>query len=353
MARAKRVKKSSSFIGLLAGIKREVDAQLSHTLNDSRRQGESYGPEVGAMIDAVSSLCERGGKRLRPGLCVVGALCVQEGVELAPLLSAGVALELLQAYFLIHDDWMDQDDTRRGGPTAHVSLGRRFRSRALGERAAILAGDHAVALAQKCLLDVAASPARLQKAMRTFAEMQLAAVAGQQLDIIARTKNPELTYELKTSSYTVTGPLRLGAELSGAKTATLQTIEAYGRPTGVAFQLADDLIGVFGDPDKTGKPRGADLSAGKNTPLVQYGKKLLPQPDRVLLERVLRTGRATSRQLERLVTRLDECGARASVARRISELTREGTAALNSPGLTETGKRLLAEASVALTEREA
>jgi geranylgeranyl diphosphate synthase type I len=145
----------------------------------------------------------------------------------------------------------------------------------------------------------------------------------------------------------------LGAELAGAKTDLLESLEAYGQPTGIAFQLADDLIGVFGDPARTGKPRGADLTAGKNTPLVRAGKRLLSPKERALLDKILRQRKATPAQLERLVTRLDECGARARVKDRALELRTQGLQALENTTLTPLGKRLLQQASQALTERDA
>lgn len=340
------------FVALLDQVKPEVDRRLLLTCEESTAYGRTLGPEVEAMINAVSSLCERGGKRLRPGLCVAGALSARPSFDWSALLEAGVALELLQAYFLIHDDWMDDDDLRRGGPTAHVSLGRHFRSKALGARSAILAGDHAVSLAQRCLALLNVSPARLKKAMKTFADMQLAAVAGQQLDIIARTNHPELTYELKTASYTVTGPLQLGANLVGGSQALLAALADYGKPTGIAFQLADDLLGVFGDPSKTGKPRGADLTAGKNTPLVRHGLRLLAPAERQRLRTVLKSRKARPSELQTLVRRLDECGARAEVVARMNELRLDGLSAARAPAIKEPGRQLLEDAARALTDRD-
>jgi geranylgeranyl diphosphate synthase type I len=318
----------------------------------SQAVGVTYGPEVGLMVGAVRNLCARGGKRLRPALCLVGALCKDEDFDWTPALAAGVSLELLQAYFLIHDDWMDQDSERRGGPTAHVELGRHFRSKALGERSAILAGDHAVALASSHLAQLAVPPSRLRGVMLRFAEMQLAAVAGQQLDICAKTPNPELTYELKTASYTVRGPLLLGAELAGASRATRDALAAFSLPAGVAFQLRDDLIGVFGAPNETGKPRGGDLKEGKNTSLVQFGRELLGARELALLERVLGNPRATPLQLERVIGFLETCGARAAVENRIEELKTVALASTTHKSITPLGRRLLNGAVSALSDRK-
>lgn len=352
MASTSRRTADSSFSPLLTRVQKQLDPRLSLVLKEAESKATGYGREVGDMVGAVRKLCERGGKRLRPALCVAGGLCADPRAELRPLISAGVSLELLQAYFLIHDDWMDRDRERRGGPTAHVSLSRRFRSQEKGAAAAILAGDYAVALAQAQLAAVSAPAPRVRQAMATFADMQIAAVMGQQLDIMGKTANPELTYELKTASYTVVGPLRLGAQLAGAKKNTLDTLEAFGLPAGVGFQLRDDLIGVFGDPKKTGKPRGADLTAGKNTSLVRDGSRLLRGKDRAALKAVFGNSDAKKKEVERAVALLEKSGARAAIESRIAKLSNQAISALDQKGLSQSGRKLLEDAAATLCDRE-
>lgn len=352
MASPSRRSAENPFVPLLARVQKQLEPRLYAVLEEAESRASGYGSEVGHMVAEVRQLCERGGKRLRPALCVTGGLCADPQIELRPLISAGVSLELLQAYFLIHDDWMDQDVERRGGPTAHVSLSRRFRSEEKGAAAAILAGDYAMSLAQAQLAAVSVPPARVRQAFATFANMQLAAVMGQQLDMMAKTKNPELTYELKTASYTVTGPLVLGAQLAGAKKTTLDALTAFGLPAGVGFQLRDDLIGVFGNPERTGKPRGADLTAGKNTLLVQQGMNRLRGKDRRALEGVLGNRDAKKKDVELVVSLLSECGARAAVEARIEELLQTAGEAVQRKGLSQQGRQLLEGAVVSLCNRE-
>jgi geranylgeranyl diphosphate synthase type I len=329
------------FATLLTEVEAEVSTRLRKVLGDSEHQASGRGVEVRQMVGAVRSLTLRGGKRLRAALCILGGLCTSDRATREPLLQAGVALELLQSYFLIHDDWMDEDALRRGGPTVHVTLSARLGSDVLGERAAILAGDHAVAMAQLELARVTAAPLRLVQALRTFAEMQVDAVAGQQRDLTGHGKSSELTYVLKTASYTVTGPLVLGAQLAGARPATLATLRAFGRPAGVAFQLRDDLIGAFGDSRLTGKPRGADLVAGKATPLLGHGRRLLSGAARRKLERVVGQGQADPADVESAIAELEKSGARQLVERRIERLRREAALALSAKSITPKGRALL------------
>jgi len=347
-----RSAKKNPFLTLLGDVSRRLDPRLSQVLAHSQEKAQAYGPEVGDMVGAVKNLCERGGKRLRPGLCLVGALSKDPSVSWKPAIEAGVSLELLQAYFLIHDDWMDQDDERRGGPTAHIELGKKFRSKELGERSAILAGDHAVALASAHLTTLDVPAARLRKCMSRFAEMQLAAVAGQQLDVRGKTPDPELTYELKTASYTVRGPLLLGAELAGASKRTLDALDRYSLPAGIAFQLRDDLIGVFGSSKVTGKPEGGDLKEGKNTTLVREAKKRFKGTEKDALKKVLGNRRASPLQVKRVISLLESSGARAAVEDRIEHLKLEAQTALDGAPLSKKSLQLLEGAIGALADRK-
>jgi geranylgeranyl diphosphate synthase type I len=304
------------------------------------------------MVGAVRNLCERGGKRLRPALCVLGARAEDPRAPTLAAIEAGVALELLQAYFLIHDDWMDQDEERRGGPTAHVALKRAFGSQTLGDCSAILAGDHAVALATAHLASVPTTPGRLKKCFEQFAQMQLSAVSGQQLDVIGTTANPELTYRLKTASYTVRGPLLLGAELAGAKKHTKDTLDAFSEPAGVAFQLRDDLIGVFSPPRITGKPQGSDLTEGKNTSLIHAGRERLDKRGHARLNSVLGNRKARPAQIKRVIQDLEDCGARSAVESRIQELSNEAQQIANCSALPKSSQTLLLGALDALANRK-
>lgn len=351
MAKSRESADANPFLPFLSEVADALLPRLCSVLEQSEQKAKTQGPEVHEMAKAVTSLCLRGGKRLRPGLCAAGLLATDSRASLVPAIEAGISLELLQAYFLIHDDWMDQDDERRGGPTAHVQLTRAFGSRALGERGAILAGDHAVGLAQAHLCTLPVTASRLKKAFACFSEMQLAAVAGQQLDVIGKTSDPELVYELKTASYTVHGPLVLGALLGGASGKVIRALGAYSLPVGIAFQLRDDLIGVFGNPKKTGKPQGGDLKEGKNTPLSREGLARLTGQQRQAFKKVLGNRSASAKDVAQAVALLERCGARASIEARIQELTQEARGALKKAPLTPKGRSLLSGAISALTDR--
>lgn len=343
---------ANPFITLLAEVQVELDRRLSAYLERRVQLAARLAPEVSLMVKALSDLCRRGGKRLRPALVMLGYRAATRRAERGLALDAGVALELLQAYFLIHDDWMDGDATRRGGPSVHTVLTRRLGSAHKGAASAILAGDYAAALALEVLAGLPLPPRTASSLFAAFAEMQLAAVAGQQIDLVAKARDIEAAYALKTGSYTVHGPLRLGALLGGASTRTLASLEKVATPLGVGFQLRDDLLSAFGDPRRTGKPLGNDLRAGKRTLLLREALKRARGADRALLERVVGNPRAKEPALRRALAVIDDCGARATVEARVAALRGQALAAIDR-GITREGAVLLQGAVAALTERRA
>jgi geranylgeranyl diphosphate synthase type I len=338
------------FFALLSTVQTEVELRLRGFLETRLDVARRHGPEVLEMVSAVRDLCLRGGKRLRPALLVVGYRAADEHAELEPVLDAGVALELLQAYLLIHDDWMDGDLVRRGGPAVHAQLAKRFRSEHKGHASGILAGDYAAAVALEALSQVEMKGSVAQSALACFAEMQLDAIAGQQLDLIGGKYDVELAYQLKTGSYTVRGPLRLGAILASASPRTLRALDRFALPIGVAFQLRDDLLGAFGEPKRTGKPLGNDLRVGKRTALLVAGLKRARGKDLRTLKHAVGNASATEAQVRAALTVLETSGARAAIEARVEELS---TAALREikSGVSRQGALLLSGAAEALTAR--
>jgi geranylgeranyl diphosphate synthase, type I len=343
--------RANPFLSLVATVQRSTEPRMKRVLAQRLKEARRLGPEVEALLTALRELVLRGGKRLRPAFVAAGLLAANERARLEPAVELGVALEFLHTYLLIHDDWMDGDALRRGGPTVHKLLGRALRSEALGEKSAILAGDYAMGLSLELLATGAARHPAQAALLSAFARMHNDAIFGQELDVAGKQPDPEQVYALKTASYTVRGPLVIGALVGGGQRALLRVIDRFSLPAGIAFQLQDDLIGAFGQPEVTGKPRGADLSAGKHTLLVKLGLELTRGADRKHLRAVLGKTRAGSREIERALAALENSGARAAVERRIAELVAQARRALSAPGLTPRGKTLLEGAVVALAER--
>jgi len=338
------------FVAMLSTVQRDIDQRLESYFADQLELVAPHGREVTAMVASLARLCLRGGKRVRPALLVAGFRLAQPEGDVEPALDAGLAVELLHTYLLVHDDWMDGDALRRGGPSVHTELAKRFKDEHRGHASAILAGDFASGLALEVLSRVAVPPAHGMALVQAFAEMQQHAILGQQLDVAATEHDPEDAYALKTGSYTVRGPLRLGALLGGAKPSTLKALDGFAGPVGIAFQLADDLLSAFGNPGATGKARGNDLRAGKRTPLVLEALRRARGRDRRHLTQTLGKARATESEIERALDILGRTGARKKTEARIEELLAEGFRALGT-GVTRRGRELLEGAALALTAR--
>jgi geranylgeranyl diphosphate synthase, type I len=344
----------STFDALLGEVRRRLDEELATWLRPRVASAAAISAEVGVVAEAVSALALRGGKRMRAALVAAGfevrGASDDAVADWGVTRHAMLAIELLQTYLLIHDDWMDDDDVRRGGPSVHVHLRERLGTKALGDAAAVLAGDIACGYAQEALLTTALPPDRVREAARVFARIQVEVVTGQ-LAEMSQSPSVETIHALKTASYTVTGPLLLGAALAGASDARCAEIERFGRPLGIAFQLRDDLLGVFGDPSATGKPIWSDIRQGKRTALVTELRR--DRKAEELLRRAFGKPDAAPSDVEAVVELMVSSGARDRVEARVRELSGEAAQALEvlRPHVSPVGHAWLAAAITALGER--
>ena len=269
---------------LRAGLPGRVQAVVDRVLERETALLAEVSPDLAPLASAVADLM-RGGKRLRPSFCYVAWRGAASDAELAALddaaVEAATALEFLQACALIHDDVMDGSDTRRGMPAAHHRFANLHRAsswlgspEAFGVGAAILLGDLCLSWADQVLLASPMPAEALRRAKPVYDEMRSELMAGQYLDLLEQARGggsverAMRVVRYKSAKYTIERPLHVGAALAGADGAVMASLSAYGLPLGEAFQLRDDVLGVFGDPAETGKPAGDDLREGKRTVLI-------------------------------------------------------------------------------------
>lgn len=255
-----------------------VEAALGRLLDDERSTWSQLDPALDEPLSDLSDLILGGGKRIRPAYCHWGWVTGGGDPDSTDPLGACCALELLHAFALAHDDVMDGSPTRRGSPTVwarfidrHDQRGWQGESRRFGEAAAILVGDMAMVMADRSLGTVDGSVRAVWDALRTELNM------GQYLDVVGTARGgvdaaaARTIMRNKTAGYTIVRPLQLGAALAG-RADLADALAAHGLPLGVAFQLRDDMLGAFGDTDRTGKPVGDDLREGKPTVLLAHAR---------------------------------------------------------------------------------
>lgn len=302
-----------------------------------------------------------GGKRLRPAFAYWGYRAVTPGpfdsVE-AGTLRLFAALELLHACALVHDDVIDESATRRGMPTAHVHFADLHRRRSwrgsseqFGRSAAILLGDLSLVWADDIVTATALPEEGRGRVQRVWSDIRTEVLGGQYLDIVAESSAAESidsalnVNTFKTASYTVSRPLQLGAAAAADRPDVQAVFHTLGTDLGIAFQLRDDVLGVFGDPAVTGKPSGDDLRSGKRTVLLAEAVARAEDSDPVAAE-LLRTGIGTDlsdEQVRQLCDAIESVGALRAVEDRIAVLTERALAVLESAPINAPAKAGLVE----------
>jgi geranylgeranyl diphosphate synthase, type I len=344
-----------------------VDAELAGFLAGRAQAFAALGPDLVPVSDAARSMVLDGGKRLRPSFAYWGWRTVRSGDDDdRALVTAAASLELLHACALVHDDVMDASDTRRGRPAAHAAFARMHREagwtgdpEAFGTAAAILLGDLLLSWADAMFTSAGLAPAVITHARTVYDEMRQLVMAGQYLDVLVQARGAFSAdealrvIEFKTSKYTVEGPLHLGAAAAGAPPEVFTALTGYGLALGEAFQLRDDVLGVFGDPSVTGKPAGDDLREGKHTLLTALAMESADAEQSDLLRRSLGDRALDDDQIERLRRVIVTTGALDQVERRIAERTDEARAALAAPAIGGDARNALDALARAASDRRA
>lgn len=336
-----------------------VDATLAAFLDDRAEALTTVGPELSAVLDSARRIVLDGGKRLRPLFAYWGWRAVREDVD-DSLFDAAASLELLHCCALVHDDLMDRSDTRRGNPSAHAAFTALHSARgwqgdpgAFGAAGAILLGDLLLSWADALFARAGWGGA----ARDVFDGTRQLVMAGQYLDVQVQAQgafsvsDALRVIEFKTSKYTVEGPLHLGAAAAGASPRELAALTAYALPIGEAFQLRDDILGVWGDPAETGKPAGDDLREGKRTLLVALAMERATAGQASELREGLGRRDLDQHQVHRLRSILVETGALDEVEARIAARTTEARTGLRSADVRPAARDALDSLAVAATQR--
>ena len=355
-----------------------LDRTIAGQLHSISHDLAALGADTTWLAD-VAHTALQGGKRLRAELAYQSWLAHGPGdnlSEAAVAVDSAIAklaavLEIFQAAALVHDDLIDNSDTRRGHPAAHVNFAQRLHSadhlednERFGQAGAILLGDLLLIKSDELFSEVIADldAARAQALSHVYDRMRFDVTAGQYLDALGEalplSSSPaELSSHawrviaLKTVSYSVRAPLQLGAALAGASTEQLQDLEDLAVPLGEAFQLRDDLLGVFGDAAVTGKSTASDLDSAKRTVLLASALENAKPAEREYLVSTLTGQNLSAENLSQVSALLVSSGARDHIEMLISQRDDDASATLAKLRITAAGRDALEELIKLLTSR--
>lgn len=343
-------------------VRTRVDASVEEFLRSRGRQLSQISPALDEVTNALQEFMASG-KRIRPIFCW-WAWRGCGGANEDAALRAAASLEFIQACALIHDDMMDKSDTRRGQRSVH----RRFEylhnthnwfgpAQAFGEASAILAGDLALAWADQAYYESGFDLERLSRGKSVYDNMRTEVVAGQYLDVLQQAQRSHDHAEIlrvaqfKTAKYTIERPLHLGAVWADAPEPTVTALSDFGLPLGVAFQIRDDIMGVFGDPEQTGKPAGDDVREGKYTFLIDYAYAADNPSTNALLDRTLGNPDLTSSDVDEVRESIQGTGALERAEQEVEQHLTEALAALDRADLDPQAAEVLAQLAQAAAHR--
>lgn len=344
-------------------VSTRVGLALTEFIESQERSLADISADLLPLHDAISTFTAKG-KRLRPAFCWWGWRAANGAEDSQAAIRAAASLELLQAFALIHDDVMDGSEFRRGAPSAHVHFASEHQrnrwahdSGDFGTAAAILLGDLCLSWADAMYFGSGLDAKALVEGRTVFEAMRSELIAGQYLDVLdhARTTGSLQrridVARYKSGKYTVERPLELGLTLGGADAQLTSDLAKYSEPLGIAFQLRDDVLGVFGDPARTGKDPGADLREGKRTYLIESALLLACPTDRAVLDDALRHPELCRHSASELQAVIRTSGALDRAEDLIAQMTRESMDALAAADVTPQAREALTELAFLATDR--
>src|SRR3989344_8320694 len=344
-------------------IKNLIQERLGVFFDQKIREARKIDPIIGKTAQYLADQTLNGGKRVRAALAVQGFLA--GGKKLNPAIyDIGAAMELVHSYFLIHDDIIDQDDLRRGRPSMHCrfssSLSKNMplvRRNHLGQSLAILAGDISSVWAYKLF---ARSNFPSEQKLEAFNEMNrmiFKCGAGEILDVAIELKNHPKESDIfkvqiyKTASYTIEGPLVIGAILSKTKSPIIKALRDFARPLGIACHVQDDILGFFGAEQEVGKPVGSDLRQGKMTLLMFHALKRADNSQKRIIKSALGNKNISKKQINEVRAIVQQIGSLAYSQNLVQKFSNQSKIILQASSLPDGTKSFLASLIEYLAER--
>jgi len=323
----------------------KVNLTLKEFLSKKLEKDKHYSESIKELIENVIEFNMRGGKRIRPITVIFAYRCFKDD-DL--VVKPSISIELMQAQLLIHDDIMDKAELRRGRPTIHKIYEKKFDDPSFGINMGINTGDLCASYIYDSILESGFGDKEKLNAIKYLGWILEREIYGQSLDVLPgfkdlKEENVWKIYELKTATYTMQGPLYLGCVLANAPKDKIKKLQEYAYNVGVAFQLQDDLNGIFGDVKETGKPNDSDAKEGKKTLVIVKTLELCEGKDRdFILSRYGKEG-ISEEEIRKIREIIIKCGALNYCKNKLNELIKKGKNSIKDVELREEGKEFLLE----------
>jgi len=310
-----------NFQQTLGGLKTAIDRELAHHFDIAIADASKKDALIAQALLQTKKISLSGGKRIR-GALLMQAYFGVGGKQQKKILKVAAAIELVHLFLLVHDDIMDRGELRHGQKTVHKMFAQKKQknisvedAKHFGESVAIIVGDMLYAIANKLILESGFAPKELTLALLQLQKIVATTIIGQSQDIAiehsgrAGEKDVLAMYENKTARYTFEGPLHLGGLLAGCDDKKmLQALSACGMPIGIAFQIQDDILGVFGSEKKIGKSVASDIEEGKLSLLVVKARSHGTAAQKKQLDAILGKKNLTSKEIKIFQDILTETG---------------------------------------------
>ncbi len=358
---------------VLKDYKKKIDERLDYFLSKRVKRSEGISSESRKFMELIREYNLRGGKRIRPILVLFGYKACY-GKATKAIVDAAIAVELMEAFLLVHDDIIDNDDMRRGYLSMHkvfeALAKRKFKKsiskksftaqeyRQYGISAAILAGDVLSSLGSEAISKSAFPAERKLKAIEIFNKTIINTCFGQLLDLDSEYKSSvkeadiELIHRLKTAIYTIQGPLLIGATLAGGTKEQLMSLKRFSIPLGEAFQIQDDILGMFGKKEKIGKPIGSDIIEGKKTLLVLKALEKGTAEEKRLIVKSLGNSKITKEEINRFREIVKKTGSYSYSRELAEQKIKKAVRIIKASDLSEGSKRFFISLADYLINRE-
>lgn len=349
----------------LSKFKKILDKELKKYLDQKVKESAKISPYAKQLIEHIHDLTLRGGKRIRAALLYYSYIA-HGGNDRNEALRAAMSMEMAETYLLIHDDIMDDDSLRRGGITIHESYKllaeekyhNKINPRHFGICSGILAGNIAAAFSNEIIAELKIDSSLITRTLNELNKIYVIENTGQMLDIFSEIrddvtpKDVTQIQEMKTVPYTFDGPIKIGAILAGTNDSAVKKLESYSYPLGRAFQIQDDMLGMFGSEEKLGKPVISDLKEGKKTLLILDALKKCTQDQKETVLLYLGNKRVGSRGLEAVRKIIQQTGSLDKSKKLANDLASESITSMQNMKLKKEGKDFMLKIADYMVKRD-